>query len=247
VTASLPKTVRIVKLDQAPGIVRLPLRDGGLFEGHDHAGEQTRGGGRQDHHGHGLGHEGKAAPKPAGKSQRAQSESFDAHLWLDPQNAKAILTHLANILSDLSPPHRATFEANASATAARLDALQEQIAQELRPVAGKPFIVFHDAYQYFEKRFGLQAAGSITLNPEVQPGAKRIKELRGRLQAGGAVCVFAEPQFEPKLVATLIEGTKVRKGTLDPIGVALPPGAGAYEGLLRGLASDLRACLGGTS
>ena len=167
-------------------------------------------------HGHGHGHGGKAAPKPAGKTQRAPMESFDTHLWLDPQNAKAILAHLTNVLSDISPAHRATFEANASATAGRLDTLQAEITKELEPVAGKPFIVFHDAYQYFEKRFGLQAVGSITLNPEVQPGAKRIKELRGRLEAGGAVCIFSEPQFEPKLVATLIEGTKVRKRYARP-------------------------------
>lgn len=246
VVASLPKTIKVVKLDQTPGIARLPIREGGLFEAHDHAGEQAKGAGRHDH-AHGHGHGGKAAPKPAGKTQRAQMESFDAHLWLDPQNAKAILAHLTNVLSGISPAHRATFEANASVTAGRLDTLQAEITKELESVAGKPFIVFHDAYQYFEKRFGLQAVGSITLNPEAQPGAKRIKELRGRLEAGGAVCIFAEPQFEPKLVATLIEGTKIRKGTLDPIGVALPAGAGAYESLLRGLASDLRACLGGTS
>ena len=243
VVASLPKTVKIVKLDQTPGVARLPIREGGLFEAHVHAGEQARGAGGHDHHGHAR----KAASASTGKSQRAQKESFDPHLWLDPQNAKAILIHLTNAFSEISPAHRATFEANANTTAARLDVLQADIAKELQLAAGKPFIVFHDAYQYFEKRFSLQAIGSITLNPEVQPGAKRIRELRGRLQAGGAVCVFSEPQFEPKLVATLIEGTKVRKGTLDPIGVALPAGAGAYESLLRGLASDLRACLGGTS
>jgi zinc transport system substrate-binding protein len=250
--ASLPKSVAIVKLDQTPGIERLPLREGGLFEAHDHADEPGKGARGHGHHHHGEGHahgsNAKSGGKPPAKGKAAPpAQAMDAHLWLDPQNAKAIVSHLARTLSDLSPAHRATFETNASAAMARLDALQEEIARDLQSVGGKPFIVFHDAYQYFERRFGLKAAGSITLNPEVQPGAKRIKALRGRLQAGGAVCLFAEPQFAPKIVTTLIEGTKVRKGTLDPIGVALTPGAGAYEGLLRGLANDLRTCLGGTS
>ena len=247
IVASLPKSTTVVKLDQAPGIARLPVREGGLFETHDHAREQTKSAGGHSHLGHGHSQTGKTAATSTGKVQRSPNESFDTHLWLDPQNAKAILTYLAKVLSDLRPEHRATFAANASAMAVRLDALQEDIARDLQPVKGKPFIVFHDAYQYFEQRFGLRATGSITLNPEVQPGAKRIKELRARLQAGGAVCVFAEPQFEPRLVATLIEGTKVRKGTLDPIGLALAPDASAYENLLRALASDLRTCLGGTS
>jgi zinc transport system substrate-binding protein len=223
VTATLPKTVRTVRLDQAPGLVRLRVRAGGLFEGEDH-----------DHdHAHGA--------------AKATATPNDAHLWLDPENGKAILTHLASVFAEVAPAHKAVFEANARAAAERIDRLRDEISRDLKPVIAKPFIVFHDAYQYFEHRFGLTTAGSITLNPDVQPGAKRLKSLRTRLEKGGTVCVFAEPQFEPKLVATLIEGTAVRRGTLDPIGVALPAGPAAYESLLRGLASDLKACLAAPS
>ena len=235
VAASLPKTVRTVRLDSAPGLTRLPVREGGLYEQDDHD---------HGHAGHDHDHEKKSAAK---KSGGPSSPPMDAHLWLDPENGKAILAHLAAVFADLDPAHKATFESNARAAAGRLDQLQKDLVRDLQPVAGKPFLVFHDAYQYFERRFGLTSAGSITVNPEVQPGAKRLKALRDRMEQGGAVCVFAEPQFEPKLVATLINGTKVRKGTLDPVGAALPAGPDAYEGVLRGLAAELRGCLGGTS
>jgi zinc transport system substrate-binding protein len=103
---------------------------------------------------------------------------------------------------------------------ARLDTLVDEVSNELAPVKGKGFIVFHDAYQYFEKRFGVPASGSITVSPEVVPGAKRVSEIRGKVQQLGAACVFAEPQFEPKLVSTVIEGTQARSGAcpLDPLG-----------------------------
>ena len=222
VAASLPKAVRVVRLQDAPSLTRLSVREGGLFEHDEH--DHAHAGG----HAHGSG-------------------TFDAHLWLDPENGKAMLIYLADVLGGLAPEHKADFERNARAYAERLDALQRTIAEELRPVAAKPFLVFHDAYQYFERRFGLTAIGSITLNPEVQPGARRLGALRRKIEAGGAVCVFAEPQFEPKLVTSLIEGTKVRRGTLDPIGAALAPEPDAYEKLLRNLADGLRGCLAASS
>jgi zinc transport system substrate-binding protein len=108
-----------------------------------------------------------------------------------------------------------------NAVSARLDALIADVSSELEPVKGKGFIVFHDGYQYFENRFGITASGSITVSPEVMPGAERITEIRERVQELNAACVFAEPQFEPKLVSTVIEGTNARSGTLDPLGAAL--------------------------
>ena len=233
VRAALPASVKVLELDGVAGLTRLPVRTGGLFEAHD-----------DDHAGHA--HASKAA-KPGSAPEHAGHGGMDPHLWLDPENAKVILRFLTAELSALSPTHAETFERNARAMADRIDRVSQEIAGELQPLATKPFIVFHDAYQYFEHRYGLSAVGSITLNPEVQPGARRLTALRNRMIAGGAVCVFAEPQFEPKIIATLVAGTKVRKGTLDPIGVALPAGPDAYEGLLRGLASELRTCLGGTS
>ena len=107
----------------------------------------------------------------------------------------------------------------------------------------RPFIVFHDAYQYFEARFGLSAAGSITVNPEVAPGAQRIAEIQAKGRELGVTCVFSEPQFEPKLVGTVIEGSGARTGVLDPLGSALEDGPDLYPQLMRALASSLKECL----
>ena len=122
-------------------------------------------------------------------------------------------------------------------------ALEAELAETLAPVRATPYIVFHDAYQYFERRFGLGAVGSITISPERAPGAKRISEIRARLRDTGAVCVFAEPQFEPTLTRTVVEGTETRVAVLDPLGADLVPGAAAYGTLLRNLATSLRDCL----
>ena len=121
--------------------------------------------------------------------------------------------------------------------------METEIDRDLAPIKGKPFVVFHDAYQYFERRFGLNAAGSITVSPDVQPSAKRLTEIRAKISGLGVGCVFAEPQFSKNLVATVTEGTTARSGTLDPEGATVKEGPDAYFNLMRGLASGLKACL----
>jgi zinc transport system substrate-binding protein len=122
-------------------------------------------------------------------------------------------------------------------------ALEAEIVRDLAPLKGKPFVVFHDAFQYFEHRFGLEAVGSITVSPETQPSAKRLTEIRRKLAALSASCVFSEPQFQAKLVAAVTEGTSARAGTLDPEGALIQPGPGAYAALLQNLAVGLKSCL----
>ncbi len=116
--------------------------------------------------------------------------------------------------------------------------LTKEVASELEPVKDKPFIVFHDAYQYFENRFGVKAAGSITVSPEKAPGAARIKEIHEKIKSLGAACVFSEPQFEPKLVKTVIDGTDAKTGVLDPLGAELKDGPDLYPQLIRNLADS---------
>ena len=106
-----------------------------------------------------------------------------------------------------------------------------------------PFVVFHDAYQYFEKSYALRAVGSITVSAERRPGAKRVKEIRETIRSLGARCVFSEPQFSSAILDTLLEGTKTRTGTLDPLGAGLPAGPDAYFTLMRSLGSSLAECL----
>ena len=111
------------------------------------------------------------------------------------------------------------------------------------PVKDKPFIVFHDAYQYFEHHYGVHAAGSITVSPETLPGAERLTQIRDKVKTLGATCVFAEPQFEPKLVNVVIEGTPAKSGTLDPEAATLTAGPDLYFDMMRGIATSMKTCL----
>lgn len=222
----LPATTRVVALDQLPGVSLLNIREGGPFEAHGHAGKAG--------HDHGHNH---------GKSKAKSAASVDGHVWLDPDNARAIADGLAAVLAEIDPAGATIYRDNATRMKAGIAALAIEIAASVKPVADRPVVVFHDAYQYFERRFGLRVVGSITVSPDIQPSAKRLTELRRRITGPGATCVFAEPQFEPALVRTVTEGTKARPGVLDPIGAAIPAGPELYATLLRNLARDLKACL----
>ena len=172
--------------------------------------------------------------------------AFDPHLWLDPQNAKAMVHEIEEQLTQLDPAHAAIYEANAALLMAELDDLTAEIDAELAPVKGKGYVVFHDAYQYFEKRFDMAATGSVTVSPEVLPGAERIRELQAKIQALDVACIFAEPQFEPKLVATIIENTGTKTGVIDPLGATIADGPQLYSTLIRNMAASLKDCLLGT-
>jgi len=225
VVKSLPKRVEIVTLQDAPGLKLLALRTGATFEPHAH--------GKETAHGHGHSH---ARPQTG--------DAIDGHAWLDPDNAKVIVERIQQALGAKYPAHAPAFKANAAALAAKLDALAAELDGDLEPVADKPYIVFHDAFQYLERRYGLNVVGSISINPEVPPSAKRLTDLRRKIQSLGAVCVFAEPAFDRRLVDNLIEGTSARTGTLDAEGSSLDPGPDLYFALMRKLAGALKGCLG---
>ncbi len=217
-----------VELIDARDLVKLGYRDGGPFEKHKHD---------EDVHAE----EGHAEEAKAGHDNG--HDKFDSHIWLDPMNAKAMVHEIEEALAKADPVNADKYEANAKAFSAKLDALVAEVSAELAPVKGKGFIVFHDAYQYFENRFGVPASGSITVSPEVMPGAERVGEIRGKVKELGAACVFAEPQFEPKLVATVIEGTDARSGVIDPVGSSLDNGPELYPTLIRAMAKSLSTCL----
>lgn len=167
----------------------------------------------------------------------------DLHIWLDPANAKAMVRTIALELSALDEPNTARYAVNAAALSVELDALLGELRAMLAPVKAKPYITFHDAYGYFEHRFGLASAGAIAINPDRKPGARRLYEIRRKISQTGAGCVFREPQFAPRLVATVIEGSAAKVGVLDPLGADIAPGTQAYFELMRGLARSLRGCL----
>jgi zinc transport system substrate-binding protein len=168
---------------------------------------------------------------------------IDPHIWLDPRNAIAMTRAIAAALAAADPAHAALYRANAARTQTQLAQLDGELKTLLVPAHGRAYLVFHDAYQYFETRYGLKPAGAVTVAPDRPVGPRRIEELRRRIAAGGVSCTFREPQFPPKLIETLAEGTAVRTAVLDPLGADVAPGPGLYPAIMRTMAHALAACL----
>ena len=234
----------VVGLLAAEGTFRQDFGAAGAHGHDDHAGDTAEKGHAHGHaHGHGHGHaHGHAETAEDGHDH----SGTDPHAWLDPANARAWLTLIAAELAEHAPDHAADYAANAAAAAAGIEALDTRIAATLKGLDDRPFVVFHDAYGYFTGHYGLTVAGSVALGDAAAPGAARLAALRDDLRAGGAVCAFPEAQHDPRLVATVVEGSGTRMGgTLDPSGTALEPGPGLYAALMTGLAETLAACLRG--
>jgi zinc transport system substrate-binding protein len=212
---TLAGKARVMALLHVPDIEALPARQGGSWT--------------------------NAAPPPRG----GKPANIDAHAFLDPQNAMAMVKAIANTLSEIDPEHRNRYGANAERETAQLKALDLELQARLAPVRDTPFLVFHDGYQYLEHRYGLKAVGSLVVSPERPPGAKRMTEIRRNIETLHAVCIFAEPQFDASLVHTAAQGTKARTAVLDYIGVDIPPGPNAYFVMMRDLARSLVSCLSG--
>ena len=179
------------------------------------------------------------------RDEPATGNTVDPHIWLDPENAKAMTTAIAAALSQADAANAPTYNANAAREIAALGVLEIEIKATLEPDKGKPFIVFHDAYQYFERRFGMNAVGSISDYTATPPSAARLEEIRNKIKSSNAVCAFREPQFSDAAVSVVTEGSKAKLGVLDPIGAKLTPGRLAYFELLRDVTKNLKDCLGG--
>jgi zinc transport system substrate-binding protein len=238
--SALAGNAQVIELWRTPGLTLLPTRKGGMWEAH----------------GHGMDHAGANAEHDAAGRAEAQDEEgereagdhghgeTDMHIWLDPGNAKVLAAAIASALGEADPSNAALYQANAERLRQQLDELDRSLRDRLATVADRPYVVFHDAYQYFEHRYRVDAVGAITINPTVRPSAQRLDQIHERLEQLDAACVFAEPQFEPTLVGTVTEGTSARTGVLDPLGAALEPGPEQYFQLMNGLADALVDCLG---
>jgi zinc transport system substrate-binding protein len=208
---------KVVSFLKAPGVTVLPVRPAGNLPQDFAAAEAA------DHE-----HE-AGAPDP--------------HIWLDPENAVAMLRVIGKELEAADPANAATYGANAAAAEQRIAALETELGAELAPVKQIPFIPYHDAYQYIERRYGLTAVAAVTLSPEQAPGAKRIEALRKLIKDRNVACVFTEPEFEPAIVRTVVEGTPAKIAVLDPEGAQIPGGPDFYFTLMRQVGRDLTGCL----
>lgn len=247
-----------VALLATPDLHRLPMRQGGAWEGNDHDHgtadddhadhDDHAPPARTDNHDH-ADHDDHAPSAKAVESNAnktlpsVEKKPIDPHAWLDPRNAAHMASAMAETLARRDPERAARYRDNAQRLAQKLATLDTRLAKELQAVRKRPYIVFHDAYQYFEKRYGLNSVGSILVNPEQPPGAKRVSEIAARLRTTGARCLFAEPQFPQRMVDAVSAGQPVRVGVLDPLGAAFPEGPELYFELMDALTRALRDCL----
>jgi len=215
----LGSEVTVLQLMKLPGIKLLPARHSGAWSGEHYAEEAHH----DDPHRH--------------------DHDIDPHLWLDIDNAKETAGQIRDALSRLDPAHSAIYERNTQKLHASLDRLDKELANRLAAVKGRPYLVFHDAYQYFESRYRLAAAGAVQLGPDRLAGAGRIKALLAQAKAQQIQCLFREPQFTPKLAQIIEKEGELRTGVLDPLGSALAVNADAYRQLLLNLADGLTNCL----
>lgn len=222
---TLAGKARVLELGSLEGVQLLPTREGGVWE----EGAAGAAGGGQVHE-HESGH-------VHGRGE------FDTHLWLSPQNARRIVAAVAGALSQLDPAHAPDYQANAVGMQRKIEAVEQRLSQQLAPVRERHYIVFHDAYHYFEEAFGLHPAGAISISPDRRPGARRISEIRRTIRDSGVACVFSEPQFRSATVEVVLEGSAARHGVLDPLGSSLPPGKEQWFNLMRELGDSMVECL----
>ncbi|MEM9223772.1 MAG: zinc ABC transporter substrate-binding protein [Pseudomonadota bacterium] len=212
---------------------------------HDHGHKEAAAADDDHDHGH---EETAAAGDDHGHDEHGHDHGgVDPHAWLDPMNAKVWVDAIAAALSQVDPDNASVYFGNAAAAKDEYDALIAKVNDTVEPIRGRGFVVFHDAYHYFEARFDTEAAGAIALGDAAAPSAARVAEIKDAIAQMNAACVFAEPQFEPRLVDTVIEGTNAGKGVLDPLGADIPPGPDFYPTLIQNIADNLVGCLGPAS
>ena len=214
------KQVTIAQLNDVKPLLMKGADDDDDDHGHNDAGSEKS----AEHHHHG---------------------DYNMHLWLSPEIARASAVSIHEKLVELKPQSRSKLDANLKDFEAQLAATDKQVGNELAPLKGKGYFVFHDAYGYYEKHYGLTPLGHFTVNPEIQPGAQRLHEIRTQLVEQKATCVFAEPQFRPAVVEAVARGTSVRMGTLDPLGTNIKLGKTSYSAFLNQLANQYASCLKG--
>ena len=225
---SIPKDAVVFELLDQSGLKKLKFREKNIFEGHDDHGHDEHAKKEDDHddhghddHGHGHG-------------------SFDPHIWLDPANAKVIVKKITNQLSKIDKDNASKYKANSKKVIKDLDGLIKEVKNEINKDAS--FVVFHDAYQYFEKRFGLSVIGALTVNPDVMPGAEQLSEIREVIEHEKAKCIFSEPQFNPNIINSIASDTGVKTGVLDPLGANIDKGKNMYFDLIKDMSNSLMGC-----
>ena len=219
---SLAAGARVVSFEDMPGLILRPFRLVKEWQELDPESEND-----QDH---------------LKKQEIHRFPGNDPHIWLDPLNAQKITQNLVQILSEFDPENAQTFHSNGKKTILRLSNLNIQLETKMSSVSSKSYIVFHDAYQYFEKRYQLNPIASVTVSSDHSASVGRLIDIRNKIKNNNVLCIFTEPQFPTKLVQTVTSGTAVKKGILDPIGISISPGPEMYFTLLNNISHSISTC-----
>ena len=243
---SLASRAKLVSLQETAGLRLLPLRSGIVWQKHetdstiDHSAEDDSAStsGIDPHK-----HETDSANDHSAEDETTSTSGTDPHIWLDPYNAKIISAKIVEILTAMDPQNAQSYRINGEKYGLRLELLDRKLKAEMTKVAETPYMVFHDAYQYFEKRYQLNVIGAVTLHLGYGSSVRRLKTVRKTIKKEKIRCIFSEPQFSPKLLQTVTAGTNVKQGTLDPLGAGLESGPELYFILLNNLSHNISSCL----
>ena len=233
---SLAKDTKKIGFMDSESIEKIEFREKNIFDDHDgheddHEGHEDDDVHEDEHEGHDDDHKDAHA--------HAHGE-FDPHIWLDPENAKEMVKIIRDELIKIDPEGQRQYSVNTAGATLELDNLINSIEKELSKDIS--YIVFHDAYQYFENRFGVIPAGALTLNPDVLPGAKQIADIQDVINDKGIKCIFSEPQYNPKIIETLGNDMNVSTGVMDPLGAFIDAGPTMYVELINGIANSIKEC-----
>ena len=236
--SSIAKKAEKIELIETKGLQVLKFRERNIFDehGHDDHGHDDHGKKEDDHDDHGHDDHGKKEDDHDG---HAHGE-FDPHIWLDPINAKAMLNEMAEHLIENDPKNEAKYKSNLAKALQEIDKLTIDVMTDLSSSVAS--IVFHDAYQYFEKRFNVNILGAFTVNTDVMPGAEQLAEIREIIEHDKVACVFSEPQFNPDIIKAVAKDMNIKTGIVDPLGATLDPGKDLYFNLIRNMSASFKGC-----
>ncbi len=234
--SSIAKKAEKIELMEVKGLNILKFRERNIFEEHNHDDHDDHAKKEDDHDDHD--HDDHAKKKDDHEGH-AHGE-YDSHIWLDPMNAKVILNEMAEHLIENDVENASKYQDNLKKALKEIDTLTIQVMTELNKSVSS--IVFHDAYQYFEKRFNLNILGAFTVNPDVMPGAEQLAEIREIIEHDKVACVFSEPQFNPNIINAVAKDMKIKTGVLDPLGATLDPGKDLYFDLIKNMSLSFKGC-----
>ena len=226
---TIVKKAEKIELLEIKGIKKLKFRERNIFEEHDDHGHDAK---KEEHDDHG--HDAK-------KEEHDNHEGhghgeYDPHIWLDPINAKVILNEITEHLIENDSKNASTYKSNLAKALAEIDKLIIDVITETN--TDLSYVVFHDAYQYYENRFNVNILGAMTVNPDVMPGAEQIHEIHEVIEHDNVSCILSEPQFNPDIIKSIAKDTSVKTGVLDPLGANLKPGKDLYFDLIRNMSAS---------